>query len=384
MRLRAVLMLLLALFMGATAVFLARSWLFNQLSAVRTTIQQPAPKLQLGTIVVAAGPLRFGQKIEKSSIKTIDWPVASVPAGAFKKVDELLGEQPRMVLQAMEENEPVLAGKITGPGARATLSAIIGQGMRALTLRVNDVLGVAGFVLPGDRVDILLTRVLEKDTPPVTDVLMQNIKVLGVDQEADQKADKPLVVKAATFEVTTEEAQKLVLASQVGTLSLALRGVATVKVDPAKRVHIGDLNVGQANDVPPPAAEPPKPPPVTFTRIDPLSVIGITRGMSRQEYRVLPSGGVVLPGMPEPLPPGQPPAGEGAPGQPSNQGPPGQSPAGAQPGAGQPGGSGPPGGAPGQPGAQPAPGNSAGPGLPPPTPLGPTTSVQGGWAPTPS
>src|ERR1051326_3565969 len=137
MRLRAVLVLLLALALGATAVFLARSWLFNQLSTVRTTLQQPAPKLQVGTIVVAAGPLRFGQKIEKSNIKTIEWPVATVPAGAFKKGDELLGDQPRMVLQAMEENEPVLAGKITGPGARATLSAIIDKGMRALTLRVN-------------------------------------------------------------------------------------------------------------------------------------------------------------------------------------------------------------------------------------------------------
>ena len=366
MRLRAVLLLLLALVMGASAVFLARSWLFSQISAVRTTIQQPAPRPPVATIVVAAGPLRFGQKIEKSSIRAVDWPAGALPAGAFKKVEDLLGDQPRMVLQAMEENEPVLASKITGPGARASLSAIIGQGMRALTLRVNDVLGVAGFVLPGDRVDILLTRTLEKDTPPITDVLMQNVKVLGIDQEADQKADKPLVVKAATFEVTTEEAQKLVLASQLGTLSLALRGVGTVNVDPVRRIRVGDLNVGQVNDAPPPN-------PIRFTRIDPLAVIGITRGLSRQEYRVLPSGTVLLPGMPEPQPPGQAP-GEGAPGQPPGQGQPGQPPAETQPAAGEPSGNAPPPNGPaGQTGAPS--GGSASPGLPPPMPLGPSTGI---------
>src|SRR5262245_60274845 len=231
MRLRAVLVLVLALVMGATAVFLVRTWLFSQIAAVRTTIQQPAAQPQLATIAVASEPLRFGAKIEKSNIKAVDWPVATLPAGAFKKVEELVGGEPRMVLQPMEVNEPILAGKITGPGGRATLSAIIDQGMKAITLRVNDVLGVAGFVLPGDRVDILLTRQLEKDTPPITDVLMQNIKVLGVDQVADQKANTPIVVKAVTFEVNTEEAQKLTLASQIGSLSLALRGVTTVSID---------------------------------------------------------------------------------------------------------------------------------------------------------
>jgi pilus assembly protein CpaB len=257
-----------------------------------------------------------------------------LPAGAFKKLDELLTGEPRMVLQAMEENEPILAGKVTGPGGRATLSAIIDQGMRAITLRVNDVLGVAGFVLPGDRVDILLTRQIEKESPLITDVLLQNIKVLGIDQEANQKADKPAVVKAVTFEVTTEEAQKLTLASQIGTLSLALRGVATVSIDAVRRIAIGDLNVGQANDPPPVAMAPPAPAkPVRFTRADPFAVIGITRGMSRQEYRVTPSGAVVLPWTMEPPapepPPDQAPPNQASPGQPTPAGQP--APGGAPP-----------------------------------------------------
>jgi pilus assembly protein CpaB len=330
-------MLVLALAMGATAAFLVRNWLFSQLQAVRISSPQPAAQPQLVTIVVASSPLRFGQKIDRSNIKAVDWPAASVPPGSFKKVEELVGDQPRMVLQAMEENEPLLASKITGPGQRATLSAIIDKGMRAITLRVNDVLGVAGFVLPGDRVDILLTRQLDKDAAPVTDVLMQNVKVLGVDQEADQKADKPLVVKAATFEATTEEAQKLVLASRIGELSMALRGVAALNLEKVKRIGIADLNVGQANNIPTPPPEPPKPPAVRFTRNDPLAVIGIIRGMDRQEYRVLPSGTVILPAAPEALPTEPPPDTQAAPGQPPpapSGGRPAAGPAGSPPATG--------------------------------------------------
>ena len=189
MRLRAVLILGLALALGAAAVFLTRTWIATQLaSRAPLTVSGPA----LATIVVAATPMRFGTKIQPSSIKAVPWPEAAIPAGAFKTVAELIGPQPRVVLQPIETNEPVLAGKITGPGGRATLSAIIEQGKKAVTLRVNDVLGVAGYVLPGDRVDVMLTRDFSKGEVKdglSTDVLMQNVKVLGINQVADQKAD---------------------------------------------------------------------------------------------------------------------------------------------------------------------------------------------------
>jgi len=112
--------------------------------------------------------------------------------------------------------------KITGPGQRATLSAMLGEGMKAVTIRVNDVEGVAGFVLPGDRVDIVLTRSGEKNNA-VNDVVIQDVRVLAVDQLADQRADKPSVVKAVTIEVDPTEGQKVALAATVGTLSLLLR-----------------------------------------------------------------------------------------------------------------------------------------------------------------
>ena len=125
------------------------------------------------------------------------------------------------MLASIERNEPLLRAKITGPGQKATLSAVIQDGMRATTVRVNDVEGVAGFVLPGDHVDILMTRQVDKASSS-TDVVLQNVRVLAIDQLADDASDKPTVVKAVTLEVDTVAAQRVSLASSVGALSLAV------------------------------------------------------------------------------------------------------------------------------------------------------------------
>ena len=109
----------------------------------------------------------------------------------------------------------MLAGKVTGAGQRATLSAVLRDGLKAFTVRVNDVDGVAGFVLPGDRVDVALTRQVDKNSA-TTDVVLQNARVLAVDQIADERTDKPSVVKAVTLEVNAVGAQKLSLAASVG------------------------------------------------------------------------------------------------------------------------------------------------------------------------
>ena len=156
-------------------------------------------------------------------------------------MDEILdGKTRRVALSGIEENEPILKTKLTGPGQRASLAAIIQDGMKAVTVRVNDVAGVAGFVLPGERVDILLTRSLEREDA-YADVLLQNVKVLAIDQSADDRSDKPSIVKAVTLEVNTGQAQKLTLAGTVGTLSLALRAAGAAEVEPTRRVAIDDL-----------------------------------------------------------------------------------------------------------------------------------------------
>lgn len=251
MRFRSLLMLGLALVLGGLAVFLAQDWMQRQVPKAPVIVKQEAPEFETTKVVVAATPLFFGNKIRRESLRLVDWPVTSVPPGSFKSFDELLGnDEERVSLRAIEVGEPVLQSKVSGFGGRAILSAVIAPEMRAVTIRVNDVNGVAGFVLPGDHVDVLLTRNLSGGGGKgnlITDVLLQNIKVLGIDQQASEQLDKPKVAKAVTMEVTQLQAQKLALAQKVGTLSLALRHLLNVDAEAVRRVTLADLNVGEAN-----------------------------------------------------------------------------------------------------------------------------------------
>jgi pilus assembly protein CpaB len=186
--------------------------------------------------------LRFGEVLGALSLREIPWPEDSGPAGAFGKVSELTATK-RIVLAPIEVNEPILASKITGPGQRATLSAMLNDGMKAVTIRVNDVEGVAGFIQPGDHVDVVLTRPGERKTS-VNDVIIQNVRVLAVDQLADQTSDKPIVVKAVTLEVDETGGQKLALASAVGTLSLLLRKAGEIAASESRQLTNADLAEG--------------------------------------------------------------------------------------------------------------------------------------------
>ncbi len=294
MKVRPLIVLALALFLALAAVYFARTWMLGQEASSVTTVQQA----QVVKVVAAATALKFGDRLANENLRLIDWPAGSVPEGTFKSVDELLGPQPRVALQAIQPNELILATKITGPGQRASLSAVIASGMRAMTIRVNDVLGVAGFVLPGDRVDIMLTREAVKDQP-ITDVLLQNVKVLGIDQNSDQQKGEPNVVKAVTIEVTTEQAQKITLAATVGMLSLALRDVSNVELATVKPVSIKDLGITEAiGTVDPKPDEKKKTPVVKIvpkSKKDTQPSIGITRGTARQEYKVNQEGTVQQP-----------------------------------------------------------------------------------------
>src|SRR5207302_1435789 len=130
---------------------------------------------------------------------------------------------PPVALQQIAAHEPLLPAKLSGPGARASVAAEIAEGMRAYTVRVTDVTGAGGHALPGDRVDVVLMRDLTPALPNrtyVSDVVLQNVRVLGVDLNADLAANKPTEPKNATLEVSVEDAQKLAIASTLGTLSL--------------------------------------------------------------------------------------------------------------------------------------------------------------------
>ena len=232
-----------AVVFGLLAVFIAQVWLNNQASMQARNAPKPT-QLASQTVVVAKQPLRFGTELNASMLHEAPWPSDALPAGAFAKISDIMSGGRRVVLAAIEANEPVLALKITGAGQRATLSALVKPGMKAVTIRVNDVEGVGGFVLPGDHVDIVLTRQLEKGSA-TTQVVLQNTRVLAVDQVADDRAAKATVAKSVTLEVDTVEAQKLWLASSVGSLSLLLRKAGETAETKTRKVTLNDLGTNE-------------------------------------------------------------------------------------------------------------------------------------------
>jgi pilus assembly protein CpaB len=197
-------------------------------------------------VVVAERAIALGQSLTPDMLRLQVWPAGAVPPGAFTQIDELTGET-RVALRAIEPNEPVLASRVSGAGGRATLSATIAEGHRAVAIRVNDVVGVAGFVLPGDFVDVLLTREEGQgynNTMMRTDLLIQSVRVLAIDQTASENRNDPQVARAVTIEVTPEDGQKVALAGQIGTLSLALRRadeIGQANREPVTTIRIQDL-----------------------------------------------------------------------------------------------------------------------------------------------
>lgn len=205
-------MIMLALIAGLAAVMLAGRWLNDQ------------ARIATAKVAVATQSIAVGQPIPAGALRLMDWPVGSVPQGAFTKVEAVDGRVARV---AIERDEPVLEAKLAPVGSRGGLSALIGEGKRAITVRVNDVVGVAGFALPGTHVDVIVSTrqpgAGRNDDATVSKIVLERILVLAVAQEANRDTTKPQVVNAVTLEVTPSEAEQLDLARSVGTLSLVLR-----------------------------------------------------------------------------------------------------------------------------------------------------------------
>jgi pilus assembly protein CpaB len=250
----------IAVFLGLIAVLIANSLL--------GTNEKPQPGLPAGTVklAVARVPLEFGTPVTPEKVRMVDWPGDAIPAGAFRSLPELtpMGKV-SVALRPMAVNEPVLRSKLSGEGGRASISLVLKPDMRAAAVRVSDVTGVAGFVLPGDMVDVLVTRALPGADQTITDVLLQGVRVIAIDQDADDSKDKPSLGKTATLEVRQVDAQKLALAQQVGTLSLVLRNPTDQSESYAQTVSIEDLRdggfarMGRVMPVSMPASAPPVP-----------------------------------------------------------------------------------------------------------------------------
>ena len=273
MRTSTIVMIAFAVLFGLLAVFVAQAWLNSQAEQRLKSLEANRKPVSTRTIVVAAKPLRFGNELKSAELREVAWPEQGLPDGSFATVGDLLSDGKRVVLTAIEPNEPVLKSKITGPGQRATLSATLRDGLKAVTVRVNDVDGVGGFVLPGDHVDVALTRQVDKMNAS-TEVVLQNVRVLAIDQIADERIEKPAVVKAVTLEVDVVGAQKLSLAASVGNLSLMLRKAGEADNQYTRRITLSDLGVAST--------------PVARRRKGEsgLTTVAVRRAATREEYSV--------------------------------------------------------------------------------------------------
>jgi pilus assembly protein CpaB len=236
-----------AVLLGLLVVYLANAYF----SGIEERQEQQAQKLELVPIMVAAQPLAFGATLTPQNTKMVGFPSTAIPEGAFRStigVTTGTVEGPRVALRPIAEGEPVLASKISGQNGRATISAVLTPGMRAAAIRIDDVSGVAGFVAPGDVVDVLLTRQVPGEGADrndlITDVVMENVRVIGLDQIADENKSDPTVARSATLEVDQIGAQKLALASRVGSLSLALRNIANQETGTNVTITQDDLGNG--------------------------------------------------------------------------------------------------------------------------------------------
>ena len=217
---RVVIVLLLALLMAGAAVLAAARWMGGQNAASSRKV------------VVALADIGLGAKIAPAMLGSMDWPAGALPPGAVLDPKTIEG---RITRADIGRGEPVLESRLAPPGATGGLSAIVADGKRAMTVRVNDVVGVAGFALPGNFVDILVNTHDDRARPgggeplAISKIVLERILVLAVAQESGRDDSKPKVVNAVTLELSPEQVEKLDLARSVGALSLVLRN----QVDPA-------------------------------------------------------------------------------------------------------------------------------------------------------
>lgn len=243
---RSLIVIALAIVLGLVAVYLANIWL----GGVEQKQQQVAAPT-MTKVAVARVEMDYGTEITPEMVQIVDMPASTLPQGAFGSMAELLPmNKPRVAIRPIAVNEVILASRVSGENGRASLSALLHPDMRAVSVRVSEASAVAGFVVPGEIVDVLITRTMpmaDGASGEITDVLLQQVRVLAMDQNASENTQKPIVSKTATLEVSQVDAQKLALGERAGTLSLVLRKSGEVKKDTPNivtTVSVEDLRDG--------------------------------------------------------------------------------------------------------------------------------------------
>ena len=245
MRNISIIMLVLALVLGTLTVIFTRNIIQNQRAAEPTVVAVAQPEAELATVVVSTLPMKFGDELTAERLRVVSWPADIRPEGSFENISEILGSERRVVLRSIGRNEPITREKISGFGSRASLSQVIEDGYRATAIRINVASSVSGFILPGDRVDVLLTFKPNKSQKNnITNIILQDVRVLAIDQISDESQGGAIIGTTASLEVKPEDAQKLALASDAGKLSLILRRLSPedeIELVNSKTILVSDL-----------------------------------------------------------------------------------------------------------------------------------------------
>jgi len=212
---KAIAMLVVSVAMGAGALWLANNWLKNQYGTSTTSEEQVAQ------VVVAAQMIPLGTQVEAKHIKLSSVPSDLAPKTSFGKLEDVVGQVAKVDIYT---DDVMRAERLSKPGEGSVFASLITPEKRAVTIRVNDVVGVAGFLLPGNFVDVISSVEVDRQSKIVrTTTVLENIKVLAVDQTARTDDNKPVIVRAVTLEVTPKEAEKLMTETNRGSIQLALR-----------------------------------------------------------------------------------------------------------------------------------------------------------------
>lgn len=283
MRLIRILGVVLSILAAAASVW----WLRNG-GGQDVAEQKPEPVKKL-SLVVAAEPLRYAQRITARQVKVIDWMGTALPTDAFASVESMgITEDGPYALAAIAEGVPILRSQLTAPGQKPSLSARLGADEVAVTIPVNTITGVAGFVLPEERVDVMLNR--RVGDRHYADIILQNVRVIAVNSVPDAGGGEPVQAKSLTFATSREDAQRLEVASGLGEVSLVLR--SPMSADHRSVRTISDREIIGMPDEPPPApaeqamAVPQAPPPPEESQPADTSQVTVIRGVDRQEVTV--------------------------------------------------------------------------------------------------
>jgi pilus assembly protein CpaB len=219
---RAFTMITLSLALGVGAAWMAGKWM---------RLATEAQETPMANVVAASMAIPFGTKVESRHLKTLEMPAEYVPPGSFTSLEEVLD---RVSMQPIVAGEILMRERFTASESGSTLASLVSEKMRAVTVRVDDVIGVAGFLLPGNRVDVLAAR-RESNRRATAETIVRDVKVLAVDQTAATEKNEPVIVRAVTLEVNPAQAEVLVRAKEEGSIQLTLRNPLDDEVEEAPK-----------------------------------------------------------------------------------------------------------------------------------------------------